>query len=100
MLAQGWVEELQGLRQQFGGDLPLLQTLGYRELGDYLAGNISLEVAIEQIVLHTRQYAKRQRTWFKRYPEIKWSDLREVNLEGLVHQFVTPAPGDSQKAFD
>jgi tRNA dimethylallyltransferase len=100
MLAQGWVEELQGLQQQFGADLPLLQTLGYRELGDYLAGNISLEGAIEQIVLHTRQYAKRQRTWFKRYPEISWSDLRAVNLDAFVNQVLALVADDSRKDYD
>lgn len=43
-----------------------LNTVGYKELFDYLDGNISLDMAVEQIKTHTRRYAKRQMTWFKR----------------------------------
>ena len=49
-----------------------LQTVGYAEIFDYLDGKISLEKAVEQIKIHTRQYAKRQMTWFKKDNEIKW----------------------------
>lgn len=52
--------------------LNALQTVGYAELFEYLAWNISLEKAVEEIKTHTRQYAKRQMTWFKRDKEIKW----------------------------
>ena len=49
-----------------------LQTVGYAENFEYLDGKISLEKAVEQIKIHTRQYAKRQMTWFKKDNEIKW----------------------------
>ena len=58
-----------------------LQTVGYQELFDYLEGKIPLEKAIELIKQHTRQYAKRQMTWFKKDTEIKWFDARTVEVE-------------------
>jgi tRNA dimethylallyltransferase len=52
--------------------LNALQTVGYRELFDYMDGKISLEKAVELIKQNSRHYAKRQLTWFKRDEEIKW----------------------------
>ncbi len=55
-------------------ELNALQTVGYRELFDYLEGKISLEFAIEEIKKNTRRFAKRQLTWFKRVDNVKWFD--------------------------
>ncbi|WP_287249533.1 tRNA (adenosine(37)-N6)-dimethylallyltransferase MiaA, partial [Moorena sp. SIO4E2] len=74
MLAAGFVAEVETIAQKYGWNLPLLDTLGYREIKDYLAGNLSLDQARDLTVVHTRQFAKRQRTWFKAYPEIEWFD--------------------------
>jgi len=52
--------------------LNALQTVGYTELFDHLEGKISLTEAIEKIKINTRQYAKRQMTWFKKDKEIQW----------------------------
>jgi tRNA dimethylallyltransferase len=52
--------------------LNALQTVGYAELFDHLSGNITLEKAIEQIKTNTRQYAKRQMTWFKKDKSTQW----------------------------
>ncbi|TMI85756.1 MAG: hypothetical protein E6H10_02310 [Bacteroidetes bacterium] len=49
-----------------------LQTVGYAEIFDYLDRKLSLEKAAELIKKNTRQYAKRQMTWFKKDKEIKW----------------------------
>jgi tRNA dimethylallyltransferase len=46
----------------------------------YLAGDIKLEEAKELTILHTRQFAKRQRTWFRAYPEIEWFDVSTPDL--------------------
>jgi tRNA dimethylallyltransferase len=53
-------------------ELNALRTVGYRELFDCFDGKTNLEEAIELIKRNTRRYAKRQITWFARYPEIKW----------------------------
>lgn len=80
MIEMGFVAEVEQLCDRYGKDLPLLQTLGYQEITQYLAGDISLETAKDLTVLHTRQFAKRQRTWFRAYPEIKWFDADRPDL--------------------
>lgn len=72
MIDAGLVEEVERLLAAYGPDLPLLKTLGYAETMDYLNGKCSLAEAIASIQLHTRQYAKRQLTWFKGEQEAQW----------------------------
>jgi tRNA dimethylallyltransferase len=74
MLTAGFLAEVEALCHKYGPDLPLLDTLGYREMKQYLAGDLSLAKAQELTVLHTRQFAKRQRTWFQADPQIAWFD--------------------------
>jgi len=54
--------------------LNALQTVGYRELFGHLAGDLLLQDAVEIIKINTRQYAKRQMTWFKKDEEVKWCE--------------------------
>ena len=65
MLENGWLDEIRDLQNHFGADLPLLKTLGYGEMSDYLADKTDLETAKLLTVTHTCQFAKRQRTWFR-----------------------------------
>ncbi|MEH2260350.1 tRNA (adenosine(37)-N6)-dimethylallyltransferase MiaA [Nostoc sp.] len=80
MIANGLVAEVEYLCQKYGADLSLLNTLGYQEIKQYLAGDISLDEAKELTILHTRQFAKRQRTWFRAYPQIEWFDANNPDL--------------------
>jgi tRNA dimethylallyltransferase len=67
-----------------------LKTVGYRELFDYFEGKTSLEEAIELIKRNTRRYAKRQFTWFARYPEIKWFHPYDfVEIIAFIQSVVT-----------
>jgi tRNA dimethylallyltransferase len=86
MLEAGLVEEVETLTQKYGWDLPLLNTLGYAEIEQYLKGEISLAEAEKLIVLHTRQFAKRQRTWFRADRGIEWFDVEDLNLFDRVWQ--------------
>lgn len=70
MIEKGLVEEVKSLLPY--RNLNALQTVGYSEIFEYLDGKISLSQAIELIKQHTRQYAKRQMTWFKKDKEIHW----------------------------
>jgi tRNA dimethylallyltransferase len=88
MIEAGLVEEVERLGKKYGWHLPLLDTLGYQEIKQYLAGELSLSEAKELIVLHTRQFAKRQRTWFRAYPEIEWFDSDSADLLERVWQCV------------
>lgn len=86
MIADSLVAEVEYLCQKYGADLSLLNTLGYQEIKQYLAGDISLNEAKELIILHTRQFAKRQRTWFRAYPQIEWFDTNAPDLLEKVWQ--------------
>jgi tRNA dimethylallyltransferase len=70
MIAHGLVEEVKSLQPY--QHLNALQTVGYKEIFDFLDNKITLEKAIEDIKTNTRQYAKRQMTWFKRDAAIEW----------------------------
>jgi tRNA dimethylallyltransferase len=72
MIGQGLVEEVKQLRPY--QHLNALQTVGYKEIFDFLDNKITLDKAIEYIKTNTRQYAKRQMTWFKKDPEIRWNE--------------------------
>jgi tRNA dimethylallyltransferase len=88
MVANGFVAEVEYLSEKYGADLPLLNTLGYAEFGQFLTGEISQAEAIATTILHTRQFAKRQRTWFRADPEIEWFDADSSDLEAQVWQRV------------
>lgn len=70
MMQEGLLEEAKALFPH--QPLNALQTVGYKELFDYFEGKTTLDEAIEWIKIHTRQYAKRQITWFKKNPGIHW----------------------------
>ncbi|AFZ54716.1 MAG: tRNA (adenosine(37)-N6)-dimethylallyltransferase MiaA [Geminocystis sp.] len=80
MLEMGLVEETEFLISKYDIDLPLLNTLGYAEIKQYLQGEISLSEAQDLIITHTCQFAKRQQTWFNGYPEIVWLDVSSSQL--------------------
>lgn len=80
MVQTGLIDEVKGLRERYGADLPLLQTLNYREIGDYLDGKMDLPTAMQAMHIHTRQYAKRQMTWFRKDAGIHWLELEQADL--------------------
>lgn len=63
MMEAGLLDEVKSLYPH--KELNALQTVGYKQLFDYLDGKLSLDEAVERIKIHTRQYAKRQVTWFR-----------------------------------
>lgn len=73
MVEMGLEDEVKALRPQF--HLNALQTVGYQEWLHYFEGHQSKEAVIQAIQQNTRHYAKRQMTWFKKDPEIKWSQM-------------------------
>lgn len=74
MLANGFIDEVRGLVEDYSFDLKALQTLGYREVVRYLKAEISAEKMSDDIQKYTRQYAKRQLTWFRKERDIIWVD--------------------------
>ena len=73
MLAAGWIEEVRGLiASGVPADAKPFQFIGYSELRTHLEGRVTCEQAIEEIRQATRNFAKRQLTWFRREPEVHW----------------------------
>ncbi|MEA2113238.1 MAG: tRNA (adenosine(37)-N6)-dimethylallyltransferase MiaA [Patescibacteria group bacterium] len=72
MLKAGLIEEVEKLVKKYGSKLYSMDSIGYQEIILYLQEKISLEQAKNLIKIHTRQYAKRQMTWFKRDKRIRW----------------------------
>ncbi len=70
MMEGGLPEEVRSLLPY--QHLNALQTVGYRELFDHYNGTVSLDAAVEEIKKNTRQYAKRQMTWFRKDKEYRW----------------------------
>ncbi|MDD4890614.1 MAG: hypothetical protein PHU85_11885 [Phycisphaerae bacterium] len=63
------------LTEPAGLSLQARQSLGYAQIIDFIEGRLSLTKAVEQIKVATRQFAKHQRTWFRRFPGVRWIDL-------------------------
>lgn len=72
MIAAGLVNEVRTLRATYGDDAPGMTGIGYRQICAFLRGEMSLKDAILSLRHDTRQYAKRQRTWFRRDKRIHW----------------------------
>ena len=67
-------------------DLKPLQTVGYSELFEYLEGKCSLDEATEKIKQHSRNFAKRQLTWYNKKPEFRWFNPGGLNAKEVLDQ--------------
>lgn len=89
MLEQGLVEEVKKILETYPEIPTAMQALGYKEIKEYLEGNVEKEEAIETIKQETRRYAKRQLTWFRKNKQTKWLDANQnkenikIILEGM-----------------
>ena len=77
MMQQGLLDEVKSVYPK--RHLNSLNTVGYKELFDYLDGKCTLEQAVEQIKINTRQYAKRQMTWLRKNGDYQWFTIDEVD---------------------
>lgn len=81
MMCQGLLEEVKKMYPK--RHLNSLNTVGYKELFNYLDGTWTLEEAVERMKGNTRRYMRKQLTWFKRDPEIRWFHPDEA--DGIIH---------------
>ena len=101
MLDKGWLEETKPLLPYRSENS--LNTVGYKELLAHLDGEMTLDQARERIAISTRQFAKRQMTWFKKDQSIKWFDFQDKDsaLEfaktAINSQSTTPPPISESK---
>lgn len=77
MMQQGLLDEVKSVYPK--RHLNSLNTVGYKELFDYLDGKCTLEQAVDQIKINTRQYAKRQMTWLRKNGDYQWFTIDEVD---------------------
>lgn len=88
-LAAGLVDEVQGLLASgYPLTLPAMQGLGYKEIADYLQGQIPLTEAVRRLKRNTRRYAKRQFTWFRRDQRIQWLDVQHQTAEQVAESII------------
>ena len=83
MMNEGLLDEAKQLYKH--RELNALQTVGYKELFEYLDGTVELEVAVSEIKKNTRRFAKRQNTWFKKNPAIHWFNYT-TSAEKIVQE--------------
>lgn len=92
MMTDGLLGEVESLYPQ--RHLNALQTVGYRELFDYMDGILTLEAAVEAVQMNTRRFAKRQLTWFTRMEEAHWFDYQTAVsvITNTIDQVVSHNP--------
>lgn len=85
MMDYGFVDEVKSLLQNGAKmDWQSMKGIGYREIANYLNGNIDLDTAIYEMKKATRHFAKRQFTWYKKMPYISWYDVEQLNEDELL----------------
>lgn len=90
MIENGLIEEVQEILEKYNKFPTAMQGLGYKEVVEYLNGQVSKEEMIEKIKMETRRYAKRQLTWFRKNKQTIWIDGKnsiqnniKIILEGM-----------------
>lgn len=89
MMEQGLLDEVKALYQRgdLKSDLPAIRSVGYRQMWQYLEGELTLEEAVERGIIATRQLAKRQFTWLRSWPDLHW--VNSEDGESKIYQDVT-----------
>lgn len=83
MMNIGLLEEVTSLYEKGIKNCQSIQAIGYKEIYQYLDGNISLEESIEQLKQNSRRYAKRQLTWFRNKMDVQWFDMTGARSSAL-----------------
>ncbi len=89
MIEEGLLQEIENLlKQKYGWNLPSMNGIGYRQFRSYFEGQKTLLEVVEHLKRDTRQYARRQCTWFRRDSRIQWCETLPDALR-LVNEFLT-----------
>ena len=86
MLGNGLLDECKAFFGKFDANKTAVQAIGYKELFPYIEGKISLDEAIDNLKKSTRNYAKRQLTWFRKDERIHWLYADELSKEELLEK--------------
>jgi len=97
--SKGYVEEVKWLLENsFSENSPSLQGFGYREIIEYLKGNISLEEAIQLDIKSTKTFSRRQMTWFRKFSPIMWYDTSVISPGDLHAQVISMCKAHYEEA--
>jgi tRNA isopentenyltransferase (miaA) len=93
MLAQGFEQEVRALYQRgdLNADLPSIRCVGYRQMWEYLDGQLSYDEMVYRGIVATCQLAKRQMTWLRGWQNVTWLETGAVNNADIVCQSITSA---------
>lgn len=87
-LADGWIDEVKQLKEGgFGPDWPAFKTIGYREVYGHLAGELTYAEMAQLIKQKTRNYAKRQLTWFRHQAPARWFDAADPKVTEKIEKY-------------
>ena len=84
MFELGIVEETKNIINQYGSNLPLLETIGYKEAKDVINKNLKIDQAIESTTTKTIQFAKRQKTWFRNKNNPIWLNNKNLLKDAII----------------
>ncbi len=85
MFELGIVEETKNIIQKYGSNLPLLETIGYKEAKDVIKENLKIEEAIELTTTKTIQFAKKQKTWFRNKNNPIWLNNKNLLKDAIIN---------------
>ena len=85
MFELGIIEETEDIINKYGANLPLLETIGYKEAKDVINKNLKIEKAIELTATKTIQFAKRQKTWFRNKNNPIWLNNKNLLKDAIIN---------------
>ena len=85
MFDLGIIEETQNIINKYGSNLPLLETIGYKEAKDVIKENLKIDKAIELTTIKTTQFAKRQKTWFRNKNNAIWLNNKNLLKDAIIN---------------
>lgn len=103
MFSAGWVEEVKSLLAEYSAELHPFRAIGYREIAEHLHGNKTLDETITVIKQKTRNYAKRQITWYKKEDAVKWFDAekdKELVCEEVLQYILSHVNDEGDNSHD
>ncbi len=86
MIKEGLINEVETLYKEYGNVKSLKSGIGYKEIIDYLDGEVTFETAVELIKKRSRHYAKRQFTWFNNQMDMKWFKTDYDNFDNTIKE--------------
>ena len=85
MFESGLIDETKNIINKYGENLPLLETIGYKQSKDVIKKNLNIEEAIELTTTKTIQFAKRQKTWFRNKNNPIWLNNKNLLKDAIIN---------------